>query len=89
MGDILKKSELWRKIGVMVRNRSYIVRPSAPAIAIPPLPALLPATGVDIATPPGPTYVRSTFIVFCLFLLFYKGICGGRRSKMIEDVFSP
>ena len=44
-----------------------MVRPSAPAIAIPPLPALLPATGVDMATPPGPTCEKSVFKVVFFF----------------------
>ena len=43
------------------------MRPSAPAIAIPPLPALLPATGVDMATPPGPTCEKSVFKVVFFF----------------------
>ena len=52
-----------------------MVRPWAPAIAMPPLPALLPATGLDIATPPGPTWgdfrhsARIWFLKKCLLTL--------------------
>ena len=55
-GSFGEKRELWWKMGVLVKMGA-MVRPSAPAIAIPPLPALLPATGVDMATPPGPTCI--------------------------------